>query len=238
MKMKLVWTMCLMAACLSAVTSRVSAAIIYVDATTSNTAHAPSAGGGAWNAAAVGDIAGDNIWRTRANFGLTPLATSVPPAGVISTTGGTIYESSGNNCCDDVPRIVTSATAPAGLKDVYVYFWTNEFGQGWRIRAGLTDTVDPLPLFVGGGALAGTPLPVDTGVRDGQSNGGRRLYQAYVGQTSATSLAVFVDDGPGASGAERTWYDGIGYEAAAVPEPATLALLGTCLVSLAFRRVN
>jgi hypothetical protein len=237
MKMKLVWTSCLMAACLSVVTSPVSAAIVYVDATTSNTAHAPSAGGGAWNAAAVGDTAGDNIWRVRTGFGLSPLATAVPSAGVISTASGTIYESSGNNCCDDVPRVVTTATTLAGLKDVYVYFWTNEFAQEWRVRAGLTDSMDPLPLFIGGSAAAGTPLPVDTGVRDGAANGGRQLWRAYVGQTALASLAVYVDDGPNTDGSSRTWYDGIGYERL-VPEPGSLTLLGISLCGMAFRRVN
>jgi hypothetical protein len=228
MKMKLVWTSCLMAACLSVAASRISAAIIYVDATSANTAHAPSAGGGAWNAAAVGDVANDHIWRARANFGLLPTETVVP-SGPYNTTGGTIYESTGNSCCDDVPRVVTTVAAPAGLKDVYAYFWSDQNSSPWRLRAGLVDTVDPLPLFVSADANT-----VDTLGRDGSN---RRLWQAYLGQTSATSLAVYIDDAPATSGNERTWYDGIGYEVV-VPEPSSLALLGISLCGLAFRRKN
>jgi hypothetical protein len=199
-----------------------SAAIVYVDATTSNTVHAPSAGGGAWNAAAVGDTAADNIWRLRANFGNLP-TTTVPPSAAFDTTGGTIYESTGNNCCDDVPRVVTSATVPAGLKDVFAYFWSDQAGSPWRIRAGLTDSIDPLPLFTGGTpAVANPPSLVDTGGRDSAS---RVLWRAYVGQTLATALSVYIDDAPATSGIERTWYDGIGYEVV-VPEPSCFVLFG------------
>jgi hypothetical protein len=201
-----------------------TAAIVYVDATDLNTAFAPSAGGGALVTNGTDSV--DGIWRARTNLGIQPSVT-VPPSAPFDPTGGTVYESTGNsNPADSVPRLVSTITAPAGLKDVYAYFWTNEFVQAWRLRAGLTDTIDPLPLFVGGNPpTIGSPLPVDTGGRDLQTNGGRRLFRAYLGQSSATSLSVYLDDGPAVDGTERTWYDGIGYEVV-VPEPTCMVLFG------------
>lgn len=215
--------------------SQTCAAIVYVDATNANTAFAPSAGGGAL--ITNGTDTADGIWRLRTNLGIQPSVT-VPPSAAFDPTGGTLYESTGNvSPPDNVPRLVTTAPAPSGLKDVFAYFWTNEFVQAWRIRASVTDGAEPLPLFVGGNPpTIGTPLPVDTGGRDLQTNGGRRLFRAYLGQSSATSLNVFVEDGPAVDGTERTWYDGIGYEVV-VPEPTSFVLL--CLglsVSLVGRR--
>jgi hypothetical protein len=196
----------------------VSAAIVYVDATTTNTQFAPSAGGGAWTT--NGADSADGIWRLRPDFGIAPSVT-VPPSGSFDRIGGTVFESTGNsNPSDDVPRVVTTVAAPAGLNDVYVYFWTDQSSSPWRIRAGLSDSVDPLPLFIGGGA--GSPPPVDTGGRD-QDN--RVLWRGYVGQVAGASpIAVYIEDAPAANGNERTWYDGVGYEL--VPEPTSLALLG------------
>jgi PEP-CTERM motif len=207
-----------------------AAAIVYLDATDGaggNTAIAPSAGGGVWTT--NGTDTAEGIWRLRTGFGLAPTATTVP-TGAFDAGSGTVYESSGNvSPSDDVPRLVTTKSGlAAGVYEVYTFFWADQNGSPWRIRTGLTDSVDPLPLFVGGGAPSGSPLPIDTGGRDGA---GRILWRASVGQATGSSISVYVEDAPATSGNERTWYDGIGYERV-VPEPTSFALLALGLVML------
>jgi len=211
------------------------AAIIYADAThtgSPNTTLAPSAGGGAWTVNTTDTAEG--IWRFRTGFGVDPAIASPPTgAGSVPTGGtGTVYESTGNvSPSDDVPRIVTTVSGlPAATYDVYAYFWSDQNSSPWRIRAGLTDDANPLPLYIGGSAPSGTPTPVNIAT----DSNGRILWQVLVGQQTGTSLSVFVEDGPATTGNERTWYDGIGYEA--IPEPTSVALLGVGCLGLLRRR--
>jgi hypothetical protein len=211
------------------------AAIVYVDATdgvSGNTAIAPSAGGGVWTTNGTDTV--DGIWRLRSGFGLAPTTTSVP-SGAFDASGGTVYESTGNSSpSDNVPRLVTNVVglAPA-LYNVYAYFWGDQNSSPWRIRAGLTDSVDPLGLFIGGSSPSGSPLPIDTGGRDGA---GRVLWQASLGQVTGNSFSVYVEDAPAANGNERTWYDGVGYER--IPEPTCAILLGAAslMIVISLRR--
>ena len=213
------------------------AVITYVDADftvgTGNTLFAPSAGGGTITTNTT-DTA-DGIWRYRAGFGLSPTNTAIP-TGPIATGGtGTIYSGTDNsNPSDNVPRVVTTVGGLAlNTYDVYIYFWIDQNGSPWRIRAGLEDTVEPLTLFIGSNSITSTDSPISwVGRDDNTTNQGRRLLQAYLGQVTGTSISVFVEDAPAANGNERTWYDGIGYEV--IPEPATMALLG--LGALLMRR--
>jgi hypothetical protein len=165
----------------------------------------------------------DGIWRSRTGFGLNPADTALPIGTVATGGAGTVYESTGNsNPSDNIPRVVTTVSGLAlNTYDVYVYFWMDQNGSPWRIRAGFENTVDPLPLYVGSNGITPTDSPVSWVGSDSQN---RRLLQAYLGQVTGTSISVFVEDAPAANGNERTWYDGIGY--AVIPEPATLVLLG------------
>ena len=144
-------------------------------------------------------------------------------------------QSTGNSTPPDaVPRLVTTVNGLASATyNVYAYFWSDQNSSPWRIRAGLTDGTDPLPLFVGGSAPSGSPLPIDTTVRNGA---GRILWQASLGTETGTQLKVYIDDAPATTNNERTWYDGVGYQA--VPEPGTLVLLalGVPAFMLAARR--
>jgi hypothetical protein len=240
MKMKLVWTSCLMAACLSVATSRVSAVIVYVDAThglAGNTAAAPSAGGGVFNTSGALNNQGpanDGLWDVRA-----------------FANGATIYQNASTGAVtDNAQRLVTSTSVLPGTYNVFAYFWSDSSNL-WRLRAGQTDTVGDLPLYIPGDAnvtqfytgsdatvFSSTlgPDPFVTPVMIAEGN--RRLYQVALGTVTGSSISVYADD-YGAlqtSFNERTWYDGIGYEL--VPEPGSLTLLGISLCGLAFRRVS
>jgi hypothetical protein len=155
----------------------------------------------------------DHTWRKRTKLGLPESSKTVPAGGAftmpVDVDNGTVYESTGNtNPGDDVPRLKTTVSdLPTDTYDVYVYFWSDQANSPWRIRAGLTDSEEPLPLFIAGKTPKGDPEPVLLAV-DGAN---RKLYQVKLGQVKGTSISVFVEDAPDKGGINRTWYDGIGY---------------------------
>lgn len=187
--------------------------ITYVDATSGEAGNTKLAAGGVFNP--VTDASGgDNLWRERA-FG--------SPAGA-----GTIYEAGGQygdaNNPEDCPRLETTVSGlPEGTYKVYVYFWSDE--TIWRIRADLKGKDAQLPLFCSkmtgwDTAPIGEPAAVPAKAEDFEmapllSEGNRTLWQAYLGEVKGTTITVFVDDDPAHQTHNcRTWYDGIGYQAA------------------------
>jgi hypothetical protein len=213
-----------LSACLAAaggwalVAASAFAAPVYVDASLTNTQFAPSAGGGALTTNST-DTA-DGIWRLRTSLGIDPAATAIPSGTITLTASNNVFESTGNsNPSDNVPRVVTTISGLASnTYNVWVLYWIDQAGSPWRIRAGLTDSVDPLPLFIGGGA--GTPPTNEPAGAVDSAN--RVLWKASLGQVTGTSINVYVEDAPATTNNERTWYDGVAYEA--VPEPSALAL--------------
>jgi hypothetical protein len=212
--------------------------IVYVDATSGasgNTVTAlqptgPVGDGTVWEP--VEPDAVDGQWRARTGLGIPPTVTA-PPSGVgLATFDGTVFESGGNSGGDDAPRLKTTVNGLAqGTYNVYVYFWIDQNGSPWRIRAGLHDSVAPLTLYEGSnlGATLGKesgksedgylPVVIATDNFGGASTPpGRRLLQVLLGQTTGTSINVFVEDAPPKNGVERSWYDGIGYVPAS-PNP-------------------
>jgi hypothetical protein len=201
--------------CVALLAAMSQAAITYVDAVftggSANTLYAPSAGGGSVTTS-TGDTV-DGLWRARTSLGLRPTVTTAPTGLVTLDSASTVYEGTGNTSpSDNVRRVVTTASVAQGAYDVYVYFWMDQNGSPWRIRAGLVDTVSPLTLFTGSNTFTSSTTPISWIAYDTAATPyGRRLLQAYLGQTSGSSISVFVEDGPATSGIERTWYDGIGY---------------------------
>lgn len=199
--------------CVASVAAMSSAAVTYVDAVFA-TGHGGTpntflADGGAAVPTSTGDTV-DGLWRYRTGFGIAP-GTAIQPTGTITLTSScTVYEGTGNSSpSDNVPRVVTTASVPSGAYDVYVYFWIDQSGSPWRIRAGLVNTVEPLELFTGSNTFTADSEPIAWVASD--SGGPRRLMRAYLGQASGTSISVYVEDAPATNGNERTWYDGIGY---------------------------
>jgi hypothetical protein len=158
--------------------------------------------------------------------------------------GATIYEGGGgtggsnDTNIENCLRLLTSVSVPAnpnGLGyDVFAYFWTD--GSNWRIRASTTNDAGELELFCLNPVPSGDPLPTQAVAADFDSavmvaEGNRTLLQAYLGTegvgvtTGNVTIKAYIDDDPAHTYQNwRTWYDGIGYRA--VPEPATIALLG------------
>jgi hypothetical protein len=191
-----------------ACTSYTSAAITYVDATEGEAGNTLLATGAVFTSTEDGS-GSDNLWRGRA-FG----------------NSATIFESGGQYGdtvnTEDCPRLMTFVDVPLNDYEVYVYFWAD--GSPWRIQASLADGEGDLPLY-----LANDPNSEAT-VADANdfaepvpmlTEGNRTLWQAYLGTTGLTTMiTVYIDDDPNhLTHNGRTWYDGIGYEAVAVPGP-------------------
>jgi len=213
---------------LSILSCAVQAQITYVDAVANG--NTIQADGGAM--VTNGDNNGiDDIWRARA-FG----------------NGATIFEANGATSGDanteNTPRLKTTISGLSlNTYNVFAYFWAD--GSSWRLGASLTDEAGELPVFVGGGVPAGTPMPTvalagDFAAAPLLSEGGRTLWQVSLGTASGTSIDVFIDNdvladrSVGSSWNYRTWYDGVGYSV--VPEPTTVALVGLGALALLLRR--
>lgn len=185
--------------------------LTYVDATTGGGNTAFANGGSFTPSAAASGI--DGLWRLRA---LATSGTAFESGGDISTAGNA---AGGND--EDAPRLVMTLT---GLKPGWRYlvnacFW-NASGQNWRIRAGYSNSVGDLPLFIASAVPNATasdfvvaPLVVEAD---------RVMKRADLGETKADSsgsIKIYVDDDPAArvglasAWASRTWFDGVGYAA-------------------------
>jgi hypothetical protein len=202
------------------------AAIVYLDATDEVGGNTALAAGGAFTAVAA-TSGSDGNWAQRA-FG----------------NSGSIFESRGQsgagNSTEDAPRLATtiSGLTPGGAYNVYSFFWdSTDAPQQWMIRSGLTNVVGDLPLFDQTSPLANTltfTSPVLT------TEGNRTMLSASLGMAIANGsgqVVVYADDNTAGltTGENRTWFDGVGYEA--VPEPSTALLaLGAAGLSLLRRR--
>jgi hypothetical protein len=189
--------------------------MLYVDAeggTGGNTVNAATGSATGWY---IEGTAVDQLWGRRAygNNASGVLGTSLPADIFEATT------TSGVENCMPI-RTTISGLNPGQLYQVHVVYWSQNTIQNWSIRAGFG--LDSMLFFdrTGSvGAIAGTPT--------GRVQGDRSELTGRVGQTAADSLGqihVFIDDKPSTTDyTERTWYDGLLYEALNVaqnPNPA------------------
>ncbi len=235
-------TIFLTAVALAGVASRSLAQITYVDATDGAGGNTSLAAGGVFTATTTGTTTN---WFKRSGAG--------------TYNGNTIFETNGpSSGVQDGPRLVTTVTGlPAGTYNVFAYFWSKNNGtEDWLLRASLTNSAGDLPLFADPSIASspGAPAPGTytivpqavladfaapaPSVIDGPNQ--RQMYQISLGTRTigaGGSLSAFIDDYAQTGGVNpnlRTWYDGVGYSAAAVavPEPGSFALLGAALLPL------
>ena len=214
--MKAIPTTALTAALLAGLPA--SATITYIDAVEGPGGNTFATGGSQADTSWLSTDDGD--WENRA-FG----------------NNATIFETR-VDAADNV-ELTTQITGLAdGTYDIYVFFWdqvTNDTGSNWTISAGFT------PGSLTSYSAAGEPLVPDT-TQQGVTYAGalsftntvqtddtvnRQLFGANIGQvvvSGGSAVNVYIDNytdivaaGDGNVGDQRTWYDGVGYELAAVP---------------------
>lgn len=205
---------------------------IYADASESNTTFAD--GTTPWSTTTGG--AKDGLWYARGTYGYNP-------AGEYGAADASIKE-----VVADVTYWRPSGpaqgvkTTVSGLVDgqeyaVYAIFSSKSATENWNVTADFSPITNDADGTVTSGVTYGfeaaTILGVNVlaAVQTGDVvNAGGNIYQmmGLVGNvtgTAAGTLDVYIDDLSDLANAnQRTWYDGVYLQA--VPEPATLALLG------------
>jgi hypothetical protein len=192
--------------------SSLNAQITYVDATTGAGGNTTLADGSAYTPPLNGITGADNQWEQR-----TPLG-----------SGGTIYESGGENVTEDAPELRTKISGlTAGVEyTVFVYFWDpGSTTEDWSIRAGLSSNPGANTIYSAGDATAelggATAAVTASTLVHGTgptifAESGRVLLAASLGTATADAngeILVYVDDLPTSLNVNRrSWYDGLGYQ--------------------------
>lgn len=205
------------------------AAITYVDATSGVSGNTTLASGGTFSPPLNGTTGNDNNWEQRTTFG----------------SGGNIFEAGGEQAAENAPELKTviSGLTAGYIYTVYAFFWDpSSTAEDWNLRAGTTSNPGANTLYSASDAtieLTSVAATLASGLTYATAptsfiDGGTRILQAaQLGTVTADGsgqISLFIDDRNAASSVNlRTWYDGVGYEFSAVPEPsaAALGLLGS-----------
>lgn len=191
-------------ACLSAARGDLT----YVDATSGVGGNTTLANGSTFTPPLNGTNGSDQQWEQRTALG----------------SGGNVYESGGEGA-ENAPelRMKLTGLVAGGTYRVRVNFW--DAGPAWRIRAGFNSAPGANTLFanqteaagigatgaVAASTLSYTVAPTTFAEVD------RTMFSADLGTTVADGsgeIAVFLDDLAPVLGAnDRTWFDGLSYEA-------------------------
>ena len=177
----------------------------YVDATANNTTRSDGTAIGHTTGTGEGTV--DQQWRLRTDIG---------NGGVFSAGGA------GN---ENAPLLkMTLSDLNAGTYDVFAYFWAN-VTNNWQIQVGL-DQNNMMQVRDNGAQQAelGQFDPASGSIV--LASGGASLYRTYLGRASVLDggfIDAFINDAlfnaTGATGHNRTWYDGLGYAAVTMPVP-------------------
>lgn len=170
-----------------------------------NTVRAADGDASAWWSAAM---APDGVWARRTGFANNP-------DGLLQSPASDVFEASGTDSGrEDAALIVTtvSGLTPAAVYRLSVIYWSSN-SQNWSVRAGFDEnTVAFFDRTGDNGAAAGQAT--------GRAEGDRNEYSGLLGETAADAngqIKVYINDKPSSAsqGAwyDRTWYDGIVYEA-------------------------
>ncbi len=217
----------------AATVAHCAAAVTYVDAASGVGGNTTLADGSTFSPPLNGTTGVDNNWEQRTPFG----------------SGGNIYESGGEQI-ENAPELRTrlSGLTPGQQYTIHINFWDpGSTNEDWNIRAGFTSNAGANTLYSAadatvdlGGATAAvlaSTLTYSTAPTI-FTEGGRNLLAGLLGTATANGsgqIDIYFDDLPnGTTVNQRTWYDGVSYEA--VPEPASglLSLIG--LTALLRRR--
>ena len=185
--------------------------ITYVEAVSGPGGNTTLADGSTFTPPLNGTTGADNNWEQRTVFG----------------SGGSIFESGGENVAENAPELRTKITGllPGVDYSVRVYFWDpGSTVEDWNIRAGFTSNPGANTLFtaadatgeLGATAAVAASTLVHAAAPTVFTESSRVLLAAPVGVATADAngeIAVFIDDLPAPTNVNvRTWYDGVGVE--------------------------
>jgi hypothetical protein len=151
------------------------------------------------------------FWSDQNNWRLKASTTATPPIGDDTSVS---FSRSGTGTSANAPEV------PAGGRDSGDNLGVTWTGTG---TIGNGDAVWTSDAYFTGGVLVG--------------EGNRTLFEADLGTAVADTngdIKIYIDDVANTSSSNRTWYDGVGYEA--VPEPSTFSLLALALGAFFVRR--
>lgn len=194
---------------LVALSTSAQAQLRYVDAST--TGGSPNTGPASAFLPGMNNQADDNLWSLRTGF-----------------SSSSTFLQSGDGNGEDSPEIFTTigGLTPNSFYQVYTHFWD---GSGpnpdWNIRAGFTSNPGGNTLFANpadAADIGATPavlastltyvVPPTTFLE-----ADRTMFAGLVGTTKANAtgqITVYLDDLPSTIGVnQRTWYDGLSYQA-------------------------